>query len=237
MTDEIDLTPEAVVAMMEGVTPGPWRFVPQGAKTSITDEEYDVLFRAAGTCAPYYDARFIAWAREAVPALSARLAEVEGERDNYVSVSAEWCSMMDKKLKAAEAQLAQATPAPAGVRVKTGELERIVWEAIVWGAQSTPPPYGAAYPSYTDRGNSDAEYKCREVASSIMAALEPAPAGVTVQDHPLVWELIEAVEDGIRAGLLPKTSASEGGAAKYSAQVKAADRLRAALRALSGDRT
>ena len=46
-----------------------------------------------------------------------------------------------------------------------------------------------------------------------------------------VWELVEAVEDGIKAGLLPKTSASEGGAAKYSAQVRAADRLRAALAA------
>lgn len=69
---------------------------------------------------------------------------------------------------------------------------------------------------------------------SAFRATQPDPlADPRVWEHPQVWELIEAVEDGIRAGLLPKTSASEGGAARHSAQVKAADRLRAALAAFN----
>ena len=61
------------------------------------------------------------------------------------------------------------------VRVDTHTVASEVFKAIVWGAQSSPPPYGAAYPSYTRSGNSDAETEARVIAARILAALEPAP--------------------------------------------------------------
>lgn len=66
-----DITPENVARMLEGVTDRPW-----------TDITWDLCRR---------NARFIAWAREAVPALSARLAEVEAWREDPESSDA-WCA-------------------------------------------------------------------------------------------------------------------------------------------------
>ncbi len=83
MTD-IDLSPEAVAKMLDGVTPGPWVAEAQGVyawdgrvlvaslKAHEWGRDWPTLER---------DRDFIAWAREAVPALAARLAEVEAERD------------------------------------------------------------------------------------------------------------------------------------------------------------
>jgi hypothetical protein len=87
-----DLTPEAVAKMLEGVTPGPWtsdvcRNVwgsapgSHGKIANLSDrpqaEGYDEIPEASVAA----NARFIAWAREAVPALAAKLAEVERDRD------------------------------------------------------------------------------------------------------------------------------------------------------------
>ena len=66
--------------------------------------------------------------------------------------------------------------------LKPGELERIIWTAMVWSAQQPAPPNGAAPPSYTDSGNSNAEEQCRQTAARIRAAL-PAPVRV----KGLVW--------------------------------------------------
>ena len=71
--------------------------------------------------------------------------------------------------------------------------ERIVWDAMVWAAQQPAPRYGAAYPSYTDRGNSDAEIKCRETVARIRADLAPDPLA-----DPRVMALVEALR-GIEA--------------------------------------
>lgn len=81
MTHPIDTSPEAIAALLDGVTPGPWKYVPNGKKTSITDCDYDRLFIASGTTAPYCDAGFIAAARELVPALAAEIARLTAERD------------------------------------------------------------------------------------------------------------------------------------------------------------
>jgi hypothetical protein len=89
-----DLTPEAVAKMLEGVTPGPWFRGGVRIKMDRSDWHgilrYDeVNKRDEGIAAVGYDPRtglglkdadFIAYAREAVPALAAKLAEVEAER-------------------------------------------------------------------------------------------------------------------------------------------------------------
>lgn len=67
------------------------------------------------------------------------------------------------------------------------------------------------------------------IAWNTRADLAPDPLS-----DPRVKALVEAVEEGVKAGLLPKSSASDGGAAKHSAQVRAADRLRTALKELKG---
>lgn len=81
MTDKIDISPEAVAAMLNGVTPGPWAVeykcgttrLMMGDDCQMCDETYYPWVPSN-----YKDWHFIAWAREAVPALSARLAEAEG---------------------------------------------------------------------------------------------------------------------------------------------------------------
>jgi chromosome segregation ATPase len=45
--------------------------------------------------------------------------------------------------------------------------------------------------------------------------------------------LAEAIQDAIDCGMIPITSAKEGGAAKYSIQVRTADKLREALQSLN----
>ncbi len=78
----VDITPENVARMLDGVTPGPWEAEGPEHSTIIwgyadrDDREYRVCFMTSDGPAQA-NARFIAWAREAVPALSARLAEVE----------------------------------------------------------------------------------------------------------------------------------------------------------------
>jgi hypothetical protein len=85
----VDTSPEAIAALLDGVTPGPWKYVTNGKKSSITDCDYDRLFIASGTTAPYCDARFIAAARELVPALAAEIARLTAERDRLVMALAE----------------------------------------------------------------------------------------------------------------------------------------------------
>ena len=48
-------------------------------------------------------------------------------------------------------------------------------------------------------------------------------------------DLLEALEDAVACGLIPITSASEGGAARFSEQVKAADKVRAAIAKAKGE--
>jgi hypothetical protein len=86
-----DITPENVARMLDGVTDGPWMVT--GVRGKLDGQSVHNVFRYDADkkrdehiAAVWYDtknglghadARFIAYAREAVPALSARLAEVE----------------------------------------------------------------------------------------------------------------------------------------------------------------
>ncbi len=84
MTDAIDLSPEAVAKMLEGVTPGPWESrQDEDAAWAILHDGAFVTYAFPTECGAGGDteanARFIAWAREAVPALASRLAEVEAQ--------------------------------------------------------------------------------------------------------------------------------------------------------------
>jgi hypothetical protein len=87
----VDITPENVAQMLEGVTDGPWKQdgrnshrINQGSGDGAKIAQASVFAdwqppamkrRAYETCER--NARFIAYAREAVPALAARLAELE----------------------------------------------------------------------------------------------------------------------------------------------------------------
>jgi hypothetical protein len=84
MTAPIDTSPEAVARMLEGVTPGPWRLGPDeegDPAQCITADGFDIATAWGGYNAADADAHFIAYAREAVPALAARVAELEAERE------------------------------------------------------------------------------------------------------------------------------------------------------------
>ncbi len=128
-----DLTPEAVAAMLEGVTPGPWKC----CETTIHGQKYGGCWvegpdvddgdeRPHGLLIPISgsqgaksyttrlvdiqghdhndaNARFIAWAREAVPALAAKLAEVESDKREMVMQS---LADLGQAQEAYEAQLA-----------------------------------------------------------------------------------------------------------------------------------
>jgi hypothetical protein len=97
MSEPIDISPEGVAAMLDGVTPGPWRIKDcesYGDRCKmfyqeVWNDETDILVTTEVTRAHndggQKNLRFIAWARDAVPALSARLAEVEKERDKAQS--------------------------------------------------------------------------------------------------------------------------------------------------------
>jgi len=54
-------------------------------------------------------------------------------------------------------------------KVKPGELERIVWAAMIWARENTSPD---SFPEYTDGGNSFAEDECRATVRRILSALE-----------------------------------------------------------------
>lgn len=49
-------------------------------------------------------------------------------------------------------------------------------------------------------------------------------------------EMLEALEFAVAIGMVPVTSASEGGAAKFSEQVRVADMIRAAIKKARGEK-
>lgn len=123
---------------------------------------------------------------------------------------------------------ANAIPA-AQTTVKPGEIERAVWGAMGWALRHAKQMPGDIIPAYTDTGNSDAEVECRRSAARILSALDMQP---TVS--PDVAALVEAVDAAFACRMIPKSSVSEGGANKYSEQVRVADQLRAALARVKG---
>lgn len=88
MTDKIDTSPAAIAAVLDGVTPGPWKWNVGAPRKSIDDiRGYSVIEAEeyAGACwidVRHQDAAFIAAARDLVPALAA-------ERDRLAAQLAE----------------------------------------------------------------------------------------------------------------------------------------------------
>lgn len=72
----IDTSPEAVADMLEGVTPAPWTAGYVRVADTFFVEPLRVVFDGPGR---EEDATFVAWAREAVPALSAALTQSRAE--------------------------------------------------------------------------------------------------------------------------------------------------------------
>jgi hypothetical protein len=98
MTNPIDTSAEAVAKMLGGVTPGPWWVVEDRSTWGWVEVDGPSIKIASPTAATDLtdmdaqtrraEARFIAYAREAVPALAAerdalaaRVAELESDRD------------------------------------------------------------------------------------------------------------------------------------------------------------
>jgi hypothetical protein len=128
-----DLTPEAVAAKLEGVTPGPWEmrsfwyngiggyeFLSHQTGRQELNHVFGCVFTAADDRSEP-TARFIAWAREAVPALAAdrdewkaraeaaeaKLAEVEAERDeatNQLDSARHSVDVLEKRAAEVEAE-------------------------------------------------------------------------------------------------------------------------------------
>jgi hypothetical protein len=86
----VDISPETVAQMLEGVTAGPWTVEidkrtwgwvdVKGPSINVGGPTHATDLGPADEIARKADARFIAWARESVPALAARVAELEAER-------------------------------------------------------------------------------------------------------------------------------------------------------------
>ena len=93
MTATIDTSPEAVAALLDGVTPGPWRIqncASMGHRCTnyyqeIWNDETNILVTTEVTRAHNdggaKNMRFIAAARELVPALATEIASLTAERD------------------------------------------------------------------------------------------------------------------------------------------------------------
>ena len=104
---EIDTSTAAVERLMDGVTPGPWEY----------DEESGKIFGVASFVYEHADARFIASARQLVPALAA-------ERD---ALRAE-----NERLRAEAAKLAEALrEADVFIKQNMGGLRNTKRDAIL----------------------------------------------------------------------------------------------------------
>lgn len=122
MTTPTDLIAQAE-AVMDGVTPGPW-FALADAEVSVIEIEsasgqrviFSRLPLGMGEKGQIANARFIAWCRAGVPALIARIRELEGERERarhdagaFVQSGLDWKA----RAEAAEAKLAEVTASNA----------------------------------------------------------------------------------------------------------------------------
>jgi hypothetical protein len=142
-----DITPENVARMLEGVTPGPWCVVKRYSFICHKDTWQvvwyvpnstalaTVLDTGGDAASDEADARFIAWAREAVPALAARLAEVEAElaaSEVSHTAASDLAGIMLTRAEAVEAaearvaRLREALIREALIREASDELTRLV---------------------------------------------------------------------------------------------------------------
>lgn len=72
--------------------------------------------------------------------------------------------------------------------------------------------------------------------ATIINTLRRARANVQTFTPPAtVAALVEALEAAVECGLVPKSSAAEGGAMRFSRQVEVADQIRAALALYRGE--
>ncbi len=111
MTHPIDTSPEAIAALLDGVTPGPWpmqtlktscgvchKIGPwphkwRGGKEMSACIYDDYPSPAEGTDTMIANARFIAAARELVPALAAEIARLTAAAENH---NAAWVAACDR---------------------------------------------------------------------------------------------------------------------------------------------
>lgn len=164
MTD--DLIKRAREAL-DGVTPGEWALDGIAIAHPSSPYGYPIDVCLMGEPAQYpgdipvmmqgweANARFIAAARDLVPAMADRIEALE----------AEMARLRDAK--------------PVALNVKPGQIERCIWSAMIWAASNNAGFEGV--PEYTDHGNSFAENEARATAARILSALDMQP-GFTADD-------------------------------------------------------
>ncbi len=147
----VELTPEAVEKMLEGVTPGPWRTFETGVYFDPNSGTWGG-FDLRNSPNAESNARFIAWAREAVPALAAerdaiaaRLAEVEAQKREMALQSLADLGQAQEAYEAQlaaedenarlRAELAEARAVQGAAKVLLTEVPKCPDAAFVAGAQ------------------------------------------------------------------------------------------------------
>lgn len=112
MTNQIDTSPEAIAALLDGVTPGPW--VAESGHTQQNGQlywqvsnEYDAIMQNQFCWAqgdPAANARFIAAARDLVPALAAEIARLTADLRHVMSERDRTFALMLDRAEKAEAE-------------------------------------------------------------------------------------------------------------------------------------
>lgn len=123
MTDKIDITPEAVARMLDGVTRtrwiagGPIIYLDGGIQPHIADltDMQDAEANAA----------FIVYAREALPVLAARLAELERKLDAARQIERNVQSVREHEFQRAETAEARVAELEGVLRGKTFTVDQI----------------------------------------------------------------------------------------------------------------
>lgn len=87
-----------------------------------------------------------------------------------------WCDFTDyQALPPRPAEPAQAAQVDPLLRLHS--VARIIWDAMIWSASQKPPAHGAAFPSYMEWGNSDAEHRARNAALGVIVLIAAAQEG------------------------------------------------------------
>jgi hypothetical protein len=174
-----DTTTQTIAAMLDGVTPGPW----------AVEDEWDVagpdygVFRGAPDikhdAESAANARFTAWARDAVPALAA-------ERDTAIA-RAEAAEKERESLIEAGIACCNGTPNPTIPRI----------DLALSFIKSTRQALKAANQVWQD-------YKARaEAAEARLAELEAAKDGAYLERNKLVLLLASMFPSGIKRTAIP----------------------------------
>ena len=151
MTEEEKLLAEAV-GVLEGVTPGPWHSEtndadedpPRGFKYYLRAENYGAVGYWTGHKSNHkderwylteQDARFIAWCREGVPALLARIAAQEAQIKGLAAEKRYWLGEIDAVLAGRADEHDRAEAAETALAAERAKVAKLVAKLADWEAR------------------------------------------------------------------------------------------------------